>query len=215
MTAKDLLLKILDYQCNWACNPFSEPAKIRMEQIEVLLDAYGLTKKYVNPSVNIEYSLVGEQESHNRTEHLHGLTNLAYFRSGEFLYDREENANTELFQKAMYAITPLYSGLPESISSMKSHDIKWLFSDLMNYREKIYELTYPWGGMLEGFSLGLSYSKHLQRQLNETIVANLTQIDDTLWLILDPEKREFTNEEINLKAVDLESIDREWRIANY
>ena len=59
MTAKDLLLKILDYQYLWILpqNKNSKPAKLRLEQIESLLDAFGLTKKYVNPLVQIKYSI--------------------------------------------------------------------------------------------------------------------------------------------------------------
>lgn len=47
-------------------------------------------------------------------------------------------------------------------------------------------MTYPNGGMLEGFSAGLQYSFYLQHQLKEIINNNVSEIDETLWLILDP-----------------------------
>ena len=61
MTAKDLLYKILDYHYLWTLpqNRKSKPAKLRYQQIETLLDAFGLTKKKVNPLVQIKYTIAG------------------------------------------------------------------------------------------------------------------------------------------------------------
>lgn len=94
-------------------------------------------------------------------------------------------------------------------------NIRWLFTDLLNFRQSIYNITYPWGGMLEGFSLGLSYSKYLQYQLKETIKNNTVDIDNTLCLILDPLKRDFDNSSIGYEEIDLAKIDLEWRMENY
>ena len=51
MTVRDLLYKILEYNYLWVLpqNINSKPAKVRLSQIEILLDAFGLSKKYVNP----------------------------------------------------------------------------------------------------------------------------------------------------------------------
>ena len=51
--------------------------------------------------------------------------------------------------------------------------------------------------MFEGFEVGLLYRLHLQKQLQEVTKNNLSDIDEALCLILDPQKRVFTNEEIN------------------
>ncbi|WP_276501832.1 hypothetical protein [Terrimonas pollutisoli] len=216
MTAKDLLNKILDYNYLWLSpnRKNSIPAKIRLSQIEALQEAFGLTKKYVNPLVQIKYSFTGNKDKLDRAKHLNKLTNLEYLLNGEFLYDREKVANKELSEKIATRITSLYPDLTEYIHQ-KPVDIGWLFNDLLNFRQEIYKITYPNDGMLEGFSAGLHYSFYLQRQLKEIINNNLSEIDETLWLILDPTKRELSKKEINYPDADLENIDLEWRMANY
>src|SRR5690606_38746523 len=101
-----LLYKILDYNNLWSSpeRKNSEPAKIRLSQIEILLKAFGLTKKYANPIVQITYSLMGSKEKLNRTEKLKTLTNLEYVLSGEFLHDRKKDANKELSDKVLLKI---------------------------------------------------------------------------------------------------------------
>ena len=106
MTAKDLLNKILDYQYIWVLpqNIDSRPAKLRLEQIEILLDAFGLTKNHVNPLVQIKYFILGEKDSLNRSKHLNKLSNIQYFLQGEFLHDREIDANKDLCEKIIRTI---------------------------------------------------------------------------------------------------------------
>ncbi len=220
MTAKDLLYKILDYQCSWthpqAMN--SKPAKFRLEQIESLLDAFGLTKKYVNPFVQKKYSVVGNKESLDRSRHLNKLTNLEYLLHGEFLHDREKDANAELSKKIVETITLLYPNMTEHINRRPT-DIGWLFNNLFNFRQEVYQLTYPDGGMLEGFSAGLYYSFYLKHKLKTLITDNLNEIDETLWLILDPAKRDIEmNTLVNqYKYVDhdFKALDLDWTIENY
>lgn len=218
ITAKDLLHKILDYNYLWSSpdRKNSKPAKIRLSQIELLLEAFELTKKYVNPLVQIKYSFTGNTEKLSRSQHLNKLTNLEYVLTGEFLHDRESDANKELSDKVLKKISALYPN-PDLLDHINNRpvDIGWLFSDLMNFREQIYRITLPNGGMSEGFSSGLQYSFYLQRQLKDIIKTNLLEIDDTLWEILDPYKREVSKKEINYHEVDLESIDLDWRMENY
>lgn len=216
MTAKDLLYKILDYNYLWnrPDRINSKPSKVRLSQIEILLEAFGLTKKYVNPLIQIKYSIVGNKEKVDRIKHLNQLTNLEYLMQGEFLFDRETDLNKELEERAMTKVKDIFSDLPEDFFK-KRVDIGWMFNDLLRFRQEIYNLTYPTGGMLEGFSIGLHYSQYLQKELKDIIKSNLSDIDDTLCLILDPKKRVFKNEEIDYAEVDLKSIDLEWRMENY
>ena len=48
---------------------------------------------------------------------------------------------------------------------------------------------------------------------------NLENIDNTLWLILDPKQRDIDVKELkskfNYPYVDLDKIDLDWRIENY
>lgn len=97
---------------------------------------------------------------------------------------------------------------------LRLSDIRWLFNDLLNYRQKIYEVTYPFGGMLEGFSAGLHYGKHLQHGLSVIIEKNIADIDGTLALILDPEMRQLNAPPSDYPDVDLDSIDNDWLMEN-
>lgn len=216
MTAIDLLYKVLDYNYCWSSSDTknSKPAKIRLSQIEILSEAFGLTKNNVNPLIQIKYSFLGNKEKLNRSQKLNKLTNLEYLLSGEFLYDREKEANKELSDKVLSKISTLYPELEEHIIK-RSVDITWLFSNLLQFRQEIYNVSYPNEGMLEGFSAGLYYSFYLQGQLKEIIKNNLQEIDETLWLILDPLKRTINKEEINYPDVNLADIDLEWRMENY
>ena len=216
MTAKDLLNKVLDYNLLWSSpdRESTKPAKIRLSQIEALQEAFGLTKKYVNPFVQIKYSIVGDTQKLDRSKHLNKLTNLEYLLQGEFLNDRDKEANAELSKRIIETITSLYPDKTKYINQ-RPVDIGWLFNNLFNFRKQVYKLTSSNEGMLEGFSAGLHYSLYLQGQLKEIIKGNLSEIDETLWIILDPGKREVTKHEINYPDANLEEIDLEWRMANY
>ncbi|MBA3285569.1 MAG: hypothetical protein H0U27_10995 [Nitrosopumilus sp.] len=216
MTAKDLLCKILDYNYLWSSpdRKNSKPAKIRLSQIEILLKAFGLTKKNVNPIVQVTYSIMGNKEKLTRAQKLNTLTNLEYVLKGEFLHDRKKDANKELLDKVLVKITALYPEHLEDIK-LKHYDMRLLFNDLLRYRQDIYKITNPVEGIVEGFSCGLHYSFYLQKQLNDIIITNVSEIDETLWQILDPLKKDISKEAINYPDPDLDEIDREWIMDYY
>ncbi|MGY3795700.1 hypothetical protein [Aquimarina sp. 433] len=220
MTGKDLLYKYLDYKYLWSNSDRlnEKPSIIRRQQLNSLLDAFGLSKKHVNPLVQMKYFLSGRKEELNRSQHLNKLSDIQYFEQGEFLNDREYDVNEELIIRAFDKIKELYKNPPESRMNRPIH-VGWMFNDLMNFRQEIFKVAYPWGGMDEGFAVGLIYSKYLQSELKKTINENLNKIDETLWLIIDPQKREIDLEtiksEFQYPDVDLEEIDLNWRIENY
>ncbi|GGH70336.1 hypothetical protein HNQ91_002994 [Filimonas zeae] len=211
MNAKDLLNKYLDYNHLWASPERinTKPANIRRLQIEALQKAFKLTKDNVNPLIQTVYS--SEKHRLNRTQYLSQLTNLQYLLQGEFLHDRNEEANKELLDRITSKISSLYPGVSDSILYKTGH-IHWLFNNLLNFRKEVFKITSSGSGMSEGFSSGLQYSYYLQAKLKESISDNLTEIDDTLWLILDPARREVRIDEINYPDVDLASIDMEWKM---
>ena len=181
MTAKDLLYKILDYRSMWESSHTknSRPVIVRLEQIEALQEAFGLTKKYVNPFVQIKYSISGNKEKLDRSKQLNSLTNLQYLMHGEFIRDRQYELNQELTSKAFSTITSIYTDLPKAITE-RPIDISWMFNNLINFRQEVFKLAYPNSGMLEGFSIGVYYSFYLQENLKKLILENLNDIDDTL-----------------------------------
>lgn len=220
MTAKDLLYKLLDYNYLWASASLKndKPSVIRRQQIEALLEAFGLSKKYVNPLVQIKYYIAGKKGKLSRSKQLNKLTNIQYLTQGEFLHDRPYEENRELTERAINKIKELYEHPPEN-RMKRPVDIGWMFNSLLNFRQEIYKIAYPNEGMLEGFSVGLIYSKYLQAELKSLIKDNLGNIDYTLWLILDPEQRDIDIEELKSKYkypdVDLDKIDLDWRVENY
>ena len=219
MTANDLLLKYLNYQNYWGKHAVdSKPATKRLQQLGVLLEAFGITKKYMNPSVKVNYSILGDEQSFNRRQYLDRLTNLEYFQRGEFLKDRPDEENKLLIDKVSTVMCELYSVSDELIRG-KLH-FSWLFNNLLQYRSELYRFTLTGSvGMLEGFSAGLLYSLYLQRKLNGIIKEHVEEIDETLCQLIDPKQRDFSKEELitkyNYPDVDLEKIDLEWERENY
>ena len=216
MTAIDLLYKVLDYYYLWnsAERVDSKPSQSRLLQIEKLLKGFKISKSYVNPQIKMLYSILGQKKALSRTEYLNTLTNLNYFSSGEFINDRPRDYYNDILFKITSTLKLVH---PDWINLIDERpvDLKWLFSNLLQFRQEVYKVTYPHGGMLEGFSAGLEFSFYLQKKFNDSITSNLTEIDETLCLLIDPEKKNVTKEEIEYPDIDLETIDLNWRMENY
>lgn len=214
MTAKYLLLKILDYGYYWSLpeNENSKAAQMRLQQIEQLLDVFELSKKHV---IAITDSVITINERYNhedRVQYLTGITNFEYIKTGEFVNDRSIKRNEEVIAKALAVAKSVYANanVADAYFTPRGGDIDLLFSDLLEFRQEIYAITNPIWRLRSGYSLGWTYADYLKKQMRQAIIDNLAEIDDTLCLILDPRKREFSNEDINFKEVDLEKLDLEW-----
>ena len=208
MTAKDLLHKVLEYLHGWS-NVNDKPATVRLVQIHAMQKAFGLAKKSGSSFIPFRLFMRGATDDHAA---------LSYLVEGGFLNDRSQAENKIIAERVKAKIQELYPWAPED-NITRPHDIKWLYNNLFNYRRDIYAVTSPDGGMLEGFSGGLYYSFYLKSKLKSVIKENLEEIDETLWLLLDPLKRYIDKEvligEYNYPDVDLDSIDYEWRMENY
>lgn len=215
VTAKDLLYKILDYDYYWSLpeNEASEPARIRFEQIEHLLDVFGLTKNHVD-FFKKGYIISGEAyQCIDRDVYISGITNLEYVKTGEFIVDRPVNRYQEIIERAFTTAKLIYPEADEAyLWGTDSGDVFFniLFSDLLEFRQEIYKVTNPMSRLLSGRTLGRVYCEYLKKQMRQTIIDNLDEIDDTLCLILDPEKRAFSADEINYKVIDFEKMDIKW-----
>jgi hypothetical protein len=218
MTALDLLTKYFEYDYLWRMPDRinDPPSVIRKAQLEALLDAFGLSKDHADPSVEITYT--GSEGRETRQQRLERISHLEYFEQGEFLSDRPLQGNRKLINQVLKFVREEYGFEPKSEEERHIH-LKWLFSNLMGFRKEAYQLAYPSGGMLEGFSPGLMYSLHLQGKVKTAINEHLGEIDHTLWRVLDPEKRtvemETLKAEYHYPDVDLGKIDLDWRMENY
>ena len=182
-----------------------------------MLNALGISIENINPSVQIEYFVVGESEKLSRAQHLSGKTNLEYFESGEFLEDREGIDNQELIERIKNLAQEDVPGIYELRKDRFL--IGWMFNDLIRFRKQIYEIAHPWGGFDEGFDISLYYGKVHQENLKSLIRENTAEIDEILCLIIDPKRKQISEKDLiekyNYDTVNLEKIDLDWRIANY
>lgn len=177
MTAKDLLLKYLDYQYLWVLPQRidSRPGKVRLAQIESLQEAFGLSKGSLNPNVKME-------RTPGVNQYLDNMSNIEYLKQGLFLGNRPYEENRELVDEAIERVRVVFGDIPESRKS-RPVGLGLMFNDLLSFRQKIFEITYPSHGMLEGFSIGLYYSQTLQADLKGIILEHLASIDITLtWI---------------------------------
>lgn len=215
ITARDLLYKILDYGHVWSApeRSDSKPAQVRISQIEFLAEAFALSKKSVSPLTMIKRIVAGKEAEISRLDYLKEYTDYQYLYTGQFIRDKPIALYKELHDKVLAFTLEHYAGLPEKY--LKRFDLQWMFQHLISFRQDIYNVTYPAAGMLEGFSTALAYGWELQGALKSVIKDNLSEIDDTLWTILDPEKRILDKALINYVEEDLDSIDLDWRMENY
>jgi len=197
MTAKNLLTKLFDYQYLWALpqQVNSRPAIIRRKQIESLQEALGLSPKSIN-------------------EQLNSSAAMEYLISGKFLLDRPVERNQEISDRIAIMIKQLFPDIPYE-KEIEPRSIKSIFNDLFNFRFEIYKIAYPNSGALELPSPELLYSQLLQSQLQEMIKKHLGEIDETLWILLDPEKQTLSKqalvENYGYPEEDLNIVDHEWR----
>lgn len=221
MTAKDLLLKLLDYSSFWYKAHFDSapPSTVRQAQIESLQKAFGLTKEHIKSVGNERMPF--RRRVITRPFRLHReieiLSDYQFLTRGKFLEFRPENVNSKLTSLIESHALEHFGYKRDEIIG-KIH-LGWMFTDLLRFREDIYKFTYPSAGMLEGFSAGLMYGKHLQNKFKANVSSHLYEIDEVLWLLLDPEQREISMDtlisDFQYPDVNLDSIDLEWRIQNY
>jgi hypothetical protein len=64
--------------------------------------------------------------------------------------------------------------------------------------------------MQEEFSIEDDYSLHLRQRFMQTMNDNLSDVDETLCLLIDPEKRNFKEDKIDFSTYDFATLDKEW-----
>lgn len=203
MTVKGLIYKVLNYRYQWAAKELydSEPARIRMAQIKVLAKAFGLFN-----DVDVKKFAKNDYVTNDEV--------IKHIVVGYFLREQSLEDVHPLVKDKILAFTRQHHLFFHESKPLRFSDIRWLFNDLFHYRQKMYEATYPSGGMLEGFSGGLYYSISLQSELNAIVGKNISEIDDILAMILDPEMRHLSTLPPDYPDADLDAIDHEWLMDN-
>ncbi|MDJ1493040.1 hypothetical protein QNI19_08855 [Cytophagaceae bacterium DM2B3-1] len=254
VTAQDLLLKYLDYHCNWVQCNFStaRPAQFREQQLVAMLKAFGivpsldktdnetesndlvqtekssdnnsfrvwLNKIFSPKELRLTVSDEDDKLAHQRVENMKRIAILHYFTKNTFLAERDIKAYLPLMDQAIDVVRKELTSLNETDMRLPKHyEVRWLYGKLLSFRMEMYKVTYPWGGMLEGLSVGYWYSHILATEVQKQILPHLATIDQVLCQIIDSYDQEISMSDLMEKYeypyVDLEDIDREWRIENW
>lgn len=220
MTSHDLLRLILQYKYPWEVrDKNSEPAQIRLKQIEALAQALDISVTSGKPDKGTRYG--GPNGTWlSRNEFLAGKKMLDYIVDGEFLNDLSPQAINMLKEKFQFNLNMVYEDRPDYFREIKDRDFHWFFTYTMNYRLRLYSISSgKFGGMLEGFSSGLYYSYHLQGEMNAIIESNTENIDNNLAMMLDPTGRDIPLTELiskyNFPDADLGKIDSNYSSYDY
>ncbi|MDJ1506296.1 hypothetical protein QNI22_36900 [Cytophagaceae bacterium BD1B2-1] len=85
---------------------------------------------------------------------------LHYFTKNTFLAERDIKTYVPLMDQAIDVVRKELTSLNETDMRFPKHyEVSWLYGKLLSFRMEMYNVTYPWGGMLEGFSVGYWYSR--------------------------------------------------------
>jgi hypothetical protein len=220
MTSRDLLYLILDYKANWDLPDFvnSPPAKARLEQINCLLDAFGLTKAKANldPERNIGKGIIKTNEAYyaQRVERLAKLSDLEYVFSGQFLNDRPKSMYQELMDESIVKVKHIYPEEGRAFYELR-FSLWPMFKELYSFRLKVFKACDRTSGVLEGFMTGVAYAEALRSDVIDVLEESIGPVDRVLCMILDPEGMDLDKEAIGFPDYDLGEIDDAWMVDRY
>ncbi|MHA4847399.1 hypothetical protein ACX0G7_24760 [Flavitalea antarctica] len=226
LTARDLLYKALDYDCFWSAGTGikdSLPAQSRRLQLEQLFKGFGIIKNNVRsesqtPYQNDKdhtaidfYSSSKNNKPLKRIQYIKKLTDFQYFREGEFLADMDEGKYEKLKGQIVSNINTVYPDKLE-INTKGEVNLVRLFADLYNFRIHFHMFTYSVTHKASpSFSIAEDYGLNLRMNAVQSMTVNLSAVDELLCLLIDVEKREFNESDINYPDPDLKQIDEEWQ----
>jgi len=227
LTSKDLLYRALDYDGFWNISKrmtSSKPSQARKLQLEKLLAAFSISKKNVKAEAQAPYN-VGKghkvitiygisgrsSKSMNRVEYIKTLTNFKYFSTGEFIADLEGIKYKNFIKRIISTSKRIFPEQSELIDK-EPVNLVHLFSNLYNFRLSIYHM-FKFGfdtRMRKEFSVEEDYSLYLRKKFIGSMNNNLSEVDEMLCMLIDPEKRSFKEDEIDYPNYDFEALDKEW-----
>ena len=196
MTVKDLLYKYLDYRSRWTVEHMakSKPGMVRLKQINALLDAFGLSKKYANPEVETYYSSQ-EYGRLNRQDYLKRLTDMEYMAQGEFLRDNPIPSDGPLVERLLEELRKGGGYVPGKLNKhFPALNILW--GEMLRLRYGIFDLTQHHVTIYEGYIIGLHYSGAMKRMISEKLEEPIARMDSVLCEIMDPKGRTFSEADL-------------------
>jgi len=221
-TAKDLLYKALDYDGFWNTSKrmkSSKPSQLRQLQLEKLLIGFGISKTNAKPQPQIKgdrqiltvHYISGRSKPMNRDEYLKTLTNFKYFATGEFIADTNQEKYRNLISRIITTSKSVFPDHSEIIDKEPVNLVS-LFNDLYNFRLSLYHIIkYSFSKKREqAFSIEDDYALYLRKNFIASMDIHLSEVDEILCTIIDPEMKSLKKEEIDYPDDDLKAIDEEW-----
>jgi hypothetical protein len=196
MTAKDLLYKILEYKYLLEFqDEYTIESEILGAEIAALQEAFGLSKDCIDPTKRVTCVFRGVQVESTRAFELRDLSDFKYLTGGIFLEDRQVEKNKTFTSKVIK--------LCKQFDSSKTQDqyqawagspggIKNIFREFLNFRQQIFNISYTGKKPTGESSVSVLYIGYTKNRFNEVLLNHLDEIDDILWVILDPEKRDLS-----------------------
>ena len=134
-----------------------------------------------------------------------------YFASGEFIADLDRAKYEEFIAQIISAAKTIFPEHAESIGK-RPVNLVHLFSNLYNFRLNVYHMfKYDFSmKRIEDFSIEDDYGLHLRKKVMEAMNSHLSEVDEQLCLLIDPEKTALQEDEIGYPDFDLAAIDKEW-----
>ncbi len=226
LTSKDLLYKALDYDGFWNGSKKmrdSIPSECRKLQLDKLLEAFGITKKNAKAATQAPhnlpeghtaemiYAVSGSSKSMNRLEYIKTLADFKYFSSGEFLADADRAKYQPLIAQIIATATTIFPA-QSTLIDKEPVNLVQLFWNVYNFRLSVYHMFhYSFSKKASAeFSLEDDYSLHLRKDFIKAMNNNLSEADELLCMLIDPEKRSFKEDEIAFPVYDFTAIDAAW-----
>lgn len=229
LTAKDLLYKALDYDGFWNSSKRmrdSESSKARKLQLDSLLHAFQISKKNAKNTSQVPartnkknivtktfYSSSKSHKSLERLDYIKTLNDFQYLTFGEFIadIDREKYQNT-----LKHIVSLIKSVFPNETKIVEQNSINLvrLFHSLYSFRHIAYntfETSFLKPTRIQDFLIEEEYSYFIKQKFIKKLPDNFTEIDELLCVLIDPEKKSFTEVEAKYPEFDLAAIDLNWQ----
>ena len=229
LTARDLLYKALDYDGFWNSSKRmrdSESSKARKLQLDSLLHAFQISKKNAkaasqlpdrtgkeNVVIKSFYSSSRNRKSLERLDYIKTLNDFQYLTYGEFIADIDREKYQDTLKHIVTLVKTIF--LDETkIIDQNSINLVRLFHNLYSFRHIAYntfETSFLKLTRSQDFLIEEEYCYFFKQAFIRKIPDNFTEIDELLCILIDPEKKSFSEDEVNYQEFDFDAIDLNWQ----